>query len=494
MPAYLAIDWDTSELAVVCGQVTAGRVTVSDRFVLACPDEIDLSSDPAVAGAWLKSELDRRDIAAKQVLVALPRDDVVLRRLDVPDAADRLLPGIVRYQAGNQSTVPLEQLVLDYLPGPGGLAEGGRAVLMATAARSRVDHVRTVIGETGGELAGLGIASLAVLELVARAARRDGCPDHQSHLVVVRTGRRVEISLMRDRHALFTHAARLTGDDHRLHHQMIQGEISRAMLAFAPADDDVTIDRIWLVGWGDESGQLGAELRQRIGCPVEPLADIERLGVEFPDAGVPDEAARFAAALGLLMVRGEPLVGETVDFLRPRQAIVHRHRRKVILAVLAAAAVSAVLAAFCWQRARLSALDREIENKRAALEQLDQVVQQGQPLLSSAAAVGQWQQRDVNWLEQLEALARAMPEPDRIYLANCRLQTVSGETLARVQADGSARERSDVESLYQRLADRSAFRVRPNEIESGPVYEDFPVRFEIDADIVPLPTSAANRE
>ena len=30
----------------------------------------------------------------------------------------------------------------------------------------------------------LGVGSLGVLEVVARAARRDGCPDHQTHLVV----------------------------------------------------------------------------------------------------------------------------------------------------------------------------------------------------------------------------------------------------------------------------------------------------------------------
>ena len=37
---------------------------------------------------------------------------------------------------------------------------------------------------------------------------------------------------------------------------------------------------------------------------------------------------------------------------------------------------------------------------------------------------------------------------DRMYLGTCRLQTVSAETLGRLQADGYTVDRGDVELLY----------------------------------------------
>ncbi len=482
MPRYLALAWDKDHLIGVHAQVAKPHVGVLATFELPFPDEIDFSQQPDEAGAWLKSQLDRLDIRARQVLVALPRDEIMFRRLEVPDASNEMLPGLVRYQAEGQSSVPLEQVMLDYVPLPRGTDAGSRAVLMATVARPLIEELRAVVRAADLELVSVGIGSLTALELVAHLERRHGSGTHGTSLLVAQVDRRIEISLMRDRHLLFTHATR-RADEGSSQPGPILRELDRALVACQGVQPDTTVDRAWLMGVSAEQAELRGELEQRLPCEVHSINSFDDLDMEVTRADAGGNPAQLAAPLGMLLTRADPLLRETVDFLKPRQPVVRGGHRKLLMVVAAAAAVLALMAAYTAQFFYLRSLDNKIAEKRAEEQQLDERLKRGAPVLQSAVAVDRWMQGNVNWLQPMRAVSDSMPKSERMYLDDWRFHAVAGEPTARMQAGGGAVERRDVERLNQRLADEHGFRVRPNEIESGLSFLDYPIMFEIDADV-----------
>ncbi len=483
MPNYLAIEWGKQQVIGLDAQVSGTGVAVHRSFVLAWPDDIDPVEQPQPAGEWLKAQLDRLGVKGKQVLVALPREDVVVRRLELPQASDEMLPGIVRYQAGAKSTLPLDQMLLDYVPVPRQPTAEGRAVLIVTVAKQLVDQLQSVMQSAGLELVAVEITPAATLELIARAEQRRGHEPSETSLVVACSGPRVEISLIQDHHLVFSHAARFTSDDEPQHRNLL-GAINRALVAMEPSLTSAVVARVWLMGIGDGQSKLVESLKSRLGCDVHTLDSVEDLPITSKADDIGGNAALFVAPLGMLLARSGAVVRERIDFLHPRQAIARRNWRSMQLVTIAAAVLLMTAAGSVGVWLQLQSLDEQITRKQLEDQQLELLLKQGQPTLQSAEALGEWQKRNVNWLPQMQAVIGAMPDADRMYLQNWRFTSGQGDAAAGVQADGFARERADVERLNQQLADQQGFRVQPNEIQSQS-FGEYPFHFELDADVVP---------
>ena len=71
---------------------------------------------PEAAGKQLRAELNRAASRSTHVLVSLPREEAVVRLLELPECTDDELPELVRLQAATRSAVPLDRLLLDFLP------------------------------------------------------------------------------------------------------------------------------------------------------------------------------------------------------------------------------------------------------------------------------------------------------------------------------------------------------------------------------------------
>src|SRR5258706_7864635 len=104
MAEILAIEWEHEQVSGVQAHVTAGRVRIDRTFVIPRPTTSGSGSVPLMVG-WLKPELARLGIAGGSVLVALPRDEAIVKRIELPEATDDELPVLVRFQAGAKSSV-----------------------------------------------------------------------------------------------------------------------------------------------------------------------------------------------------------------------------------------------------------------------------------------------------------------------------------------------------------------------------------------------------
>jgi Tfp pilus assembly PilM family ATPase len=486
MSDLLALEWDHDQISAVSAHVAPGRVHIRRCFVMARPAAAVAGSGPLPID-WLKSQLAGQGITAGDVLVTLPRDEAVVKRIELPEMADEDLPVLVRFQAGAKSSVPLEELSLDFIPLPRRNEIPGREALMATVPRQTILEIQTLCETAGLELRTLGLTPAALAELVVRAEPEAGDDLTGASLVVSRHGSRLEISVFRRCHLLFAHSARLAADETLSDPQSIVSEVSRSLVALRGAIPDVRIERAWTLLDAAAHEPLSEVLRKRLSCDVQPLDPFAFVEFDRTETASGLEPALFSGPIGLLLARAEPRV-PTIDFLAPRQPAVKRDSRKRRIVVLSAAAgiLVALLLGNYW--ITLGDLDGEI----AQLEQTDRdlaaLLKRGQPTMKSLALIDKWDEGTVTWLDQMADLTRNLPSTDRIYLKKLELAPKSPSLPARIKPDGFAREQKDVTGLSDLLlAADERYRVLPPNHRETNDDQNYPWKFEADILLVEVP-------
>lgn len=478
MAEQLIIEWGHSELAGLAADVSGESVRIHRAFHLVWPDDSDHHANAEQAGAWLRDRLRGVGVRSRGVRVLLPRDAAVVRRLDVPDVPEQELPDLVRFQAETKLSTSLDQSVLDFVPLP--LTEGAetRQVMMVTVPRETLEEIQTVTQSAGLELKSVGLVPIATAELIANWEAQQELDSDGTVLVVAVREQQADILLMRRQQVLLMHSAPLASDDRETKVRPIPAEIRRSLGALARSDGDVQVDRVWIIGSLDEYEQLSPALARQLNCEVGRVDPAEMEGLRIDSRAGFSGSGCSAALLGMLRSTTEPLVS-TVDFLNPRQPIVRVDRRKRKAALIAAGILLIASATYGGMRWRVSGLEREIHDKQEQLTRLKQAIKKGQPTRRAAGILDDWIRRDVNGLDVLVDVNRLLPGTDRVLLVEYRLSPASGASVARVRATGFARDRRDVEQLYQRLAERR-YLVQPHEISRTSKDVDYPYRFQLD--------------
>ncbi len=449
MPAFLAIEWEHEHVCGVQAELTPGRVRIERTFVIRKPSTSG-SSSGALPVEWLKPELVKLGIGESQTLVTLPRDEAIVKRLELPEVPDDELPVMVRFQAGAKSSVPLDELALDYIPLPRRSEIPGREVLLATVPKQTMDEVSAVCRTAGLEPVVIGLTAAAVAEFVARAEPAPDSDAAGASLVVARHGNRIEISMLRRCHLLFSHSARLSDAATGQEAQAIVAEVSRALVALRGAIADVKIERAWTLVSAAEHEQLAESLHRRLQCgvlPLDPFSSVER------DPRVGDAVADrslFAGPIGILLAKNDPRV-PGLDFLSPRRPAVKRDvkRQRLIRAGALAAALVLVLGGAQWLR--LARLDAQIAELNDQENELNLDLQKGEPAAKASNLVAQWVADGDDWLAELPELTRRLPATDRIYLKMLKCAPKVNGKEAKIHLEGFAREQNDALGLNERF-------------------------------------------
>ena len=481
MPDVLAIHWERKRLRVIEASV-GGALRVSQGFVIDVPE---------IAGpGWLREALRKHGVIAKQALVSLPREDAILRQLELPDAPDDDLPLLVSFQASTRSTTPLDQLVLDYVTLPRRVGSPQKDVLLASVPRTIIDPIRTTLAEAGIELTSLTIGSFALAELVAHGEAALRQPEGQRSLLVQHDANRLEVVLLGQRGPLSTHIVRPPLDEGG--HPIVAkaaADVARVLVPAQPWLNDGRIDRIWLLGHAHEWQGLDEALRARWNCPVDRFdSKIASLLSGIDSSKLPDPA-QFAHSIGLALSHCDRQM-PAFDLLHPHQPKPQRDPRKLQLAVGTAAALLIIALSAAAIQLTLSSLDNSIAEAKRRESDLNLLLKAGQPTLDSAKTIGDWTARDVNQLKQIGDLDNFMQGTERLYVSDYNFGPASGDALARLNAKGNARDRIDWQQVRQRLVDAKTYRVTPHELTQSNRDPDYPNRFELDADLIPPPKPA----
>lgn len=488
MAELLGIEWGKEQVAIVQGAIVGGRLRVQNAFELTRPKG-ELAAE-AVAD-WLKEQLGAKGISTGTVLLALPREEVVLRRVELPNVPDDELPLLVRYQVGAKSSASIDDLVVDFIPVPatapsaeevphsGGNAPsdttsdasapagGQRFVLAATVSRQAVELLRETFRLAGLTLAGISATPVVMAELHAHATRdatRIPPPMagvRAAEIIVSRWGRRLEIAVVTGRTLRFAHGTRIS-------HEVTETEpvaaleVSRALVAFRGQISDAKVTQVWVTDDENRAARLGELLSIRLSCPAAPL-DLSAACDAEPGLSM-SELAHYSAPIGALLDQIDARV-DTINFLAPRQPAkrVDPHRKqRVRFAVLGAALAVAMVLAYGLYVYNLS---DELTRKQREDQNLALLIKQGEPVVKSSALVQEWLAGRVSWLSELDAMAERWPGNERMYASQLKLESMSGTASGKVHVEGFARDQDDLLRLQKTLmAEKERFQVRPSSI------------------------------
>jgi len=490
MPERLLIHWNSDGLEGCDAQLGRGKARISQCFSFPLPNpesgEQTVAAEKLRAstqefGSWIRDRVREAGLKSREVSVLLPRNDCFVRRVELPPTPLDELPDLVRMQAAAICSTPVEDLAIDFLPLPDTAGATSQAVLLITIAKSRIAFLRNALQVADLELVSVGItppasAELALRDDAFRAAQQEG-----PAIVITGGASAIEISAVFRNHVLNAHTtdiAGLTADEARKH---VLADLSRFIVPLQHQYPGSSISACRILRPLPSGIDLLNAVEQRFAWPVEEV-DACELSAEAMTFASGTSSSCCLPALGEVLRTGHANV-PAVDFINPRRSVVKKDYSRHRMVAAAVAGLLVILAGYGYFKVEQSRLQSQIDNRRTEEGLLDAALQKGKPQLEDAAAIERWQGRAVDWIDRLQHLGETLPERERLYLTDLRVNPVTGDALFVVQANGLAADRRDIEQLYQELSDR-AYRVYPQSIVTNEDDKKYPYQFELRFDIL----------
>lgn len=454
MARILAVEWHETEAQVAVGRSRRGAMVIEDAFSVPL-DLSDVESpwpSPAAAqrvGEQLAAALAQRGLRRLQAVAAVDRNMVELRELSVPPAPDEELPDLVRFQAMRDfSTLgddwPLDFLALEQQPGE------PRQVLAAAINPAVVAAVSRVCEAAELKLHRLCIRPCAAVSRVLH--RQEGSPPAVM-LVIDLLDDVAGLTLVVDGRPRILRRAKLHGDPLSSNEaaEDLVSQVRRTIVAGQNQLGGRRVDQVVVCGASEAHCRLAEQLAERISAPVETLDLFESLPLS-PSLRrrLPDAAARFAAALGMLLdeLQNRPPV---FDFLHPRRRLEPvTQRNTAMLAGIAAVLALVAFVLFGWYQEQ--GLKDQINRLQAQSSQLDKDLEDASQFEGLVEELKQWTEEDVVWLDELHWLATRFPHSEKAILTQLKLGLVGNR--AEMAWEGLAENRQALAELETRLQDQ----------------------------------------
>lgn len=466
MADYLVLEWDPQCLRGLDVHTSSTGVQVRHAFEMPQPSGHE---QPALK-EWFAHFLSEKKITTRQVIVTVPRESAVVRRLELPEAPDEELPQIVRFQAAAKSSLSLEDLALDFVPLPRREGLPTREVLLAMVPQTMVGAIRDFIDGDNRELLAIRLSPIGAAELVAHIEGQKTVDHKSATLIVARHGERVEISVTWQRQLIFTHAARLAGDTPEEQNAVILTEVSRGLMSFQNLNLGFKLSEGYVLGAENDLPGLADALQKRLPITVQTVNPFSLVKVSPETLKAVSHQSAYAGLVGAVWSQTQPLI-EELNFLAPRKPVIKPDTRKERTRQLAIGATAAALVFGAIYWVVLAQLDAGIESRANKLIELDDALKKGQPTLAAAKTIEDWANEDTNVLEEMKRLETALPPTDRVYLTKLTISVPSGKTPGDMQGDihaeGHARDEKDIRGLRsQLLAQGSGYKPSPQAIKA----------------------------
>ncbi|HEV8069262.1 MAG TPA: hypothetical protein VGP76_16095 [Planctomycetaceae bacterium] len=494
MSEYLALDWDDQRLVGVAAQVASKRVEIRAVLDFTWGEGETPSEHPEAAGKRLRAELDQISAPSGSVLVSLPREEAIVRLLELPECTDDDLPELVRFQAVTRSAVPLDKLLLDYLPLPTLKDVAGRRVWMATIGKPVADRVQAILSAAQLEAGAIRLSSLGAAELIAHQPGVALSASDPATLIVSCVDLRIEITAIWQNRIVLMHAATLSSHDPpEAQLSQILAETSRSTVALSQAAPGLQIGSGWLIGPRTEQSPLATMLTERFGFKFHVLTDpASTPGVTAANSSLA-MTPLASAPLGLLLEQAAQRV-DAIDFLHPRRQHPKPDRRRLYMGLGAAAAVLLLLGLWGAIQRRVWQYDDEIAKLTESNNKIKALLDKSKDLRETAGWVEDWTRRDIDWLDQFRVIEQAKNGADKLYLTSFDANVATRDKLATIVAAGRAKVPSEVDEFEDKLVELG-YRVPPKEISEDTTDPQYPVKIDLNLEIVdaaPKPSAAPN--
>lgn len=445
MPQLIALEWDSREIRMMIASGRGRQVVVEQA--LAVPYEIATTAegaaveDPAAQiGRRIAAELQSRGLAVADAVVAVGRNSIELRQLQLPPAADEDLPELVRFQALREFNELDDSWRLDFVPIEGS-ADTPRTVLATAIAPAVLAQFEAVCGHAGLKMRRL---LLRPCEAALLLRGHESIPRGQAALLVDFLGSEAELTAAVDGTAVFLHTARISGDLPPV--QALLAEIRLTMAAAFNQLSGRRIESIVLCGPPQSQLELACALEDELGLPVklfDPFDDV-RLGRALA-ASPPEHAGRFAPLVGMLLAELRP-GAHAVDFLHPRRRAERRDPRKMWAIAGTVAAVLLLGWLVCVKIDQI-VLEANVSQLEAQSGDLDRLLEEAKRTHAAAADILAWDDENVNWLNRFYELHKSFPPAKDAVLDEANAASSSGG--GTMELKGWVARLDDIEKLAE---------------------------------------------
>jgi len=421
----LALDWDDEQIRLVAADVDARQFRLRAAAVRSIGED--------GLQATLADLIREHSLEKCECLVAIGRDRAELRQMDFPPVPIEELPDIVRFQAIRQFASAGENAAIDFLTTR--VDSEGIKAIVAAAGPTQLDPIRKTIAAAGWTLNRVALrpvaaAALYRMKVQSSTAKRSDADVESSPTTALidLVGDEAEIVLLRGGEVVFVRSVRLPAPDASsapnatastaARTNSLAGEIRRSLIACGAAGSPCNV-----VMWGteDRHGEEILLLAERIGkqqdvaCETRLIDPLELVGAA-PElkASTGSMVGRLAPLVGLLVAdAGDP--NELIDFLNPRETIEpKKDTRKIAVMIGIPVALAAAIVWMLW--GNMTRLDVQIERQASANSELKEKMKVSDKMIERTARIDQFLDGDVNWLDELERLARSMPPADELIL------------------------------------------------------------------------------
>jgi len=481
----VALDWDTRTLRVVHAIFGKRGVKIDRLLAVGIPSEVD-QSDPDDMGAFVRRVLDQEGISTRHAVVDIPRDQVSLNTLKLPDNMEEL-PGMVEIQVAKELAFPVSEAVIDFILGHKNEDTPTVDVLVAAVRQEVRDYYRALTNAAGLRLDRIGLRSHAN-KIAASSLLQHAMPERVMVLDV--RPALTEITVLREGILVFSRAASVMIPEEDEDDQSILSiatgateefddaepgagarprtnarrdavstlvmEVARSIESYRGTDPAASIDHLVISGDLGIEEMLAEEIQKRLDITTELYNPASTFGWE-PDEGA--GATGFSASLGLVLSHAETEVLH-FDFLHPKRTVSETQKR-LRKAPLAAAVLVLFVAAAAFGVSEFTKSDRiYLAQLKEDIAELERRESDNRDFLAFMEIVAAFDDQLV-WVDVLHDIISALPS-NKVLVINridmdqddreVELETVTKERETPLQAIRA------LESFRRPGADKPRFR------------------------------------
>lgn len=444
MARLLALDWDQQEARYVVAH-TRGTQLLVEAAASVSLHTADGGTSRLHLGPALQAALAPYKVSRAVTCVAVERSQIEFLDLTLPPSSDAELPELVHNLAMRESNAITEDCSLDFVPLNDDPGEPRNVAVMALS-QHRLEQVQAVCADVGVVPGAIGLRPYGAAALLMRSSpARD-----QTCLLINVFAEEIDLSVVARGKVVFWRTLRQANVSHdTAAARKLIAEINRTLVVAKSHLDGQSIEEAYLFGSLAEHPVLGEQLRNDLAVTVtlvDPLAEFTT-----PSGDEPETPGRFASLLGMLTVevqRGS----HAVDFLHPRKKPQPpNHRRTLTLAGAATALVLLLGGYRVWSTFAESAT--EIDSLSQQLSQLDEQFKRAGKQQKVIQAIRDWNQDDVNWLDELRDLSLRFPSSRDAVILRMGLSHARGSG-GTVDMVGVVRDPAIVSRIESNLRDK----------------------------------------
>ncbi len=405
---YTVLELDGARLCALSAVVTAGNVEVTRWHTAECPAGTQ-ADNAATVGSWIGEELRTAGLDTARTVLAVGRNDVVLKPISLPAAeglGEASIAGAVRLQMVRQLTMAVDGAAIDYAVMPT-KSDGSMVVLAGAMPGERVKWLKNMAEAADCRLARIALRCSGAAAQLGEVSQRRAGP--VLGVVVGRTT--TEFVVVEDGQMVLARATDLTlpesTDDLAAFAQRLAIEAKRTWVSHPPTSGGAELEFVGVLGKGDVASLVAAACGEVLGVTgqVVGLPPVVKCHCDVPEA----DRGTMSALVGLLteQVQGRPML----DFANPRKApdVAAKMRQAVLVGTLLLILVGGVSIVMAQKRLGALRSERDV----ALAEEASQRKQLEQYLIVHARInhMEQWRNARVDWLPHIRRLSDELPDP-----------------------------------------------------------------------------------